>query len=90
MRNAYTYGQLPPREVFEEYFDERVGDGQFHIRLSRSDARAAEGTVIGDGYYDSETLWRGLRQLTAKFYDGDDAAGELASAILSTLGFEWI
>ncbi len=89
-RNAYTYGVLPPFEVFDEYFYEHVGDGEFRIRLSSSDARAAQGTIIADDAYDSHELYKGVKQLTKKWERGDDAAGDLASSILSVLGFEWI
>jgi hypothetical protein len=86
-----TYGVMPSKKVFEDHFEKELGDdGLYRIRLSGSDSRAADGTIIGDGQYDDDELYKGVKQLVKKFERGDDAAGDLASSILYTLGFEWI
>jgi len=88
---SMTYGTLPSIEAFEKAFDAELGeDERYRIRLSRSDSKAADGTSIGDGEYTADELYRGLEELVKKFERGREAAGDLASSILSTLGFEWI
>ena len=65
----------------------------YRMHLKGVDLRAADGTEFdheGVQYYDADDLYDGLRELTAKWEDGDEAAGDLASGILLTLGFEWI
>lgn len=42
------------------------------------------------GYWTFPELWRILRGLCMLYRDGNDVAGEFASDILNTLGFEWI
>jgi hypothetical protein len=88
---SLTYGKMPSKDAFEKAFERRVADGVYTISLSRSDARAADGTSIGDGVYDADELYDGVKELVDKWADHeDDRAGDLASAILSTLGFKWI
>jgi len=87
---ALTYGKMPTKKQFEASFERLVPDGQYEIRLSLADLEAAESTIIGDGLYDADELYKGVRQLTKKWDRGDEAAGDLASSILYTLEFEWI
>lgn len=90
-QSTMTYGTMPSREAFMVHFSHEVDGPSYSIRLSRTDSAAAEGTIIGDGDYDAEELYKGVKQLVAKLNDdGDDDAGDLASAILGTLGFEWV
>lgn len=83
-----TYGVLPSLKVFEEAWADKVGeDKTYRIRLGRTDSRAADGTSIGDGEFTVDELYDGIEELIDK---GTDASLDLASGILSTLGFEWI
>jgi len=85
---ALTYGVLPSRDAFVAAFNRTLGAGErYAIKLNRSDARAADGTTIGTDSYMATELYKGVGELVAK---GDDAALDLASSILSTLGIEWI
>lgn len=99
-RTTLTYGVLPSFDVFEKHFDCEVPDGRFRIRLGRSDARAADGTSIGDGEYSAKELYKGLKELVAKNdagaegdsveWEAGDHAASLASSILERVGIEWI
>jgi hypothetical protein len=42
------------------------------------------------GNYTSEQLYKGVQELREKWEQGHDEAGDLASSILETLGFEWV
>lgn len=89
-RKSMTFGVMPPFKEFKKAFDEVIPDGEYEMRLGRTDVEAAEGTILGTGVYSAKDLYKGVQQLTEKFYDGDDNAGSLASSIMETLGFEWI
>lgn len=87
---SMTYGVLPSWREFEKAFKKEVPEGQYPMTLRGEDSKAARGTVLGDGTFDAKELYKGVKQLTAKYERGDDDAGSLASAILDTLGFEWV
>lgn len=82
-----TYGTMPSWEAFDAAFDRELGANKYDISLGREDSAAADGTSIGDGEYSARELYKGLKELVAT---GRDDALDLASSILSTLGFEWV
>lgn len=100
MTRSMTYGQMPDWEEWDRAFDREIERGRYNIRLGASDSRAADGTPIGDGDYSSKDLYNGVTALVRKWQGGKgsgrftrkqrDAAGEFASSIMETLGFEWI
>lgn len=85
-----TFGVMPTFDEFEESFDREVPEGDFGIRLGRSDAEAAEGTSIGTGEYTAPELYKGVVELLEKWEDGDEEAGSLASSIMGSLDYEWV
>lgn len=87
-----TYGTMPSKRQFDRAFRKEVPDGFYKMHLKGADFRAADGTTFdheGVEYYDSEDLYDGVTELVAKWNDGSEQAGDLASSILLTLGFEW-
>lgn len=98
---VYTYGVLPPRSTFNTAFNGAVRHGgKFEMELTGRDAAAAEWewgapehyTAQGKAFYSftAAELYRFLENLTANQGDLDAPSLSLASAILSTLGFEWV
>lgn len=87
-----TYGKMPGFREFNHAFDDLTEDNDFvyTIKLGRTDAKAAEGTYITDGQLKTAELYEGVQQLIKKWKKGNEAAGDLASGILITLGFEWV
>lgn len=94
-----TYGVLPTREQFSAAFDRECPEG-YRISLSRSDSRACDGFRLGDGTWAEEELWAAVVEIVTCEDDSDDSddqnqvevpqALDLVSAIMETLGFEWI
>lgn len=90
---AMTYGTLPDETEFEDAFTERALDeGGYSYDLRGEDADAAEAAGIDTSAVnlDADELYEVIKKLTEAWEDGNDAAGDLASGFLSTLGFEWI
>jgi len=76
-----TYGTLPSRREFIRACGSR--------ELYRISGRPAERDGVA-GEYTCQELYALVRQLTAHWRDGDETAGQWASDILGTLGFEWV
>lgn len=70
------------RHVFERAFKHHVSGSVFNIQ---NDGRGR------DGAYTPHTLYA-LVETEAKRFErnGDDEAGDFASCVLYTLGFEWV
>ena len=69
--------------------DEKAAEGTaFEDAIEYFDHKTPEGVSLS--YYDEDELYQGVKQLVKKFERGDDEAGDLASSILYTLGFEWV
>ena len=79
--NTLTYGRLPKRAHFEAAFDEACPNGFFKV---------GNDPLWGDRAFHVGELWRELVDCVDLFEDGDDAAGDWASCVLQTLGFEWV
>lgn len=90
--HALTYGVLPPKEKFLERFAKEVPDGEYDYTLKGEDAEAAQRADIPtEGTLSGEKLYGAIKKLVQQWEDEDDEeAGDLASSILSTIGFEWI
>jgi hypothetical protein len=89
----FTFGVMPTFEVFEEHFEQAIGDRPYVVRLNPSDSRAADGTSFGDGDYTARQLYKAVSELRDKFENGDESdepAGLLASTVLQTIGIEWV
>jgi hypothetical protein len=77
-----TYGVLPPRAEFKKAFDEEMAGKSYTVRND---------SILGDvDFDDASDLYRTLASLVKAMEKGSDESGDLASAILSTLGFEWV
>lgn len=75
-----TYGVMPSYSKFQDAFDAETG-GQYSISNDRHGR---------SGRYDARELWRLLSAELEKWEAGNEEAGDFVSAVLSTLGFEWI
>lgn len=81
MMKSMTYGNLPSKAEFEKAFDKEVPSGKYRFG---NDERFGNDSVT------SNELYKELETAVEEYEDGDDAAGDWASAVLSTLGFEWV
>jgi len=93
---SMTYGELPTRQEFEAAWEAEDLDC-YRVRLNSRDSDILDWAGVGVdpcGDWDPDETWAALTALTACWDSGDpyagDVAGDLASSILSTLGFEWI
>jgi hypothetical protein len=101
---SFTYGVLPTREQFDTAFERECPNG-YRIQLNSSDSRAVDGYRLGDGTYTASELWDcileiviasiGMRYRFIVVCDKNvawrkDAAMDIVSSVLYTLGFEWI
>lgn len=88
---SMSYGQLPSPREFSRAFRAELGDGDYTYTFRGSDADVADAVGIPDsGRFDDAELWVIVKKLQRAFEEGNDGAGDLASSILYTLGFEWI
>lgn len=91
------------REEFTAAFGSSGSRG-YKIQCGRTDSDALEGYALGDGVWEEQELWDGCveiidaasgletwkdRETSTQNFDNAGAM-EFVSAILSTLGFEWI
>lgn len=90
-KKSMTYGTIPAETVFEKHFEAHVPRGRYDARMGRQDSEALHraGARDPDGAT-CHQLYKIIEQLTAAWEDGDEDAGDLASAIMTTRGFEWI
>lgn len=86
MVRTMTYGVLPGYESFLAHFQYWVADDYYTIRASVMDDYIEK----YEGDYTSAQLYEVVRELCERWGYCEDEAGDLASSILSTLGFEWI
>jgi hypothetical protein len=82
-RMTLTYGELPPYEVFEQAWEGDLGpDRRFEVRNCKR---------FGNESFDCKEMWAELNQCVREWEnDGPDEAGDWASCVLETLGFEWV
>lgn len=86
-----TFGNLPSKADFMKAWAQRMGDEDYSYHLKGNDALTAHGAgVKSSGKVDADEMYAILQKLVKADDDGDDAAGDLASDFLSTLGVEWI
>lgn len=93
---SMDFGDLPTKKAFMKAFYRDLGeDGEYTMLLRGEDADAAIGTeferaIDTEAVFDEHETWDGIKDLKRHWEEGSDEAGSLASAILGTLGFEWI
>jgi len=81
-----TYGILPGYDAFSIRFHEACPTGIYEIRNCRElDAVYPGGNVD----FDFDGLWSLLGECADGWQDNHEM-GDLASCILTTLGFEWV
>lgn len=79
---SLNYGTVPMRHEFEKAFKHHVSGSAFHIR---NDKRGRNGA------YTPHTLYALVETETKRFErNSDNEAGDFASCVLYSLGFEWI
>ncbi len=93
---SMTYGTLPTRDEFDAAFDAET-DGTYRVDLNSRDGDILDWIDVDvdvNGTWDADDAWAVLTALVACWQSGDEYAGEyagdVASAILATLGFEWV
>lgn len=78
-RKRFSYGVLPSRDEFDDAFDwECSSTGRYKISNDRHGR---------NGNFDARELWH---LVNSEVKDGSDESLDFVSAVLSTLGFEWI
>jgi hypothetical protein len=101
IRMHLTYGVLPTREQFEDAFEGDLGsDGVYQIRnckrVGNSNFTCAElWAELNDAVNESqagtcEGEWADDNRSYEQIQADEDAAGDWASAVLQTLGIEWV
>jgi len=78
---SMPWGVLPTQAEFDAAFDEKVDGCRYKIRNCKR--------VVNWDATQGE-LWAEVCKATLEDSEGDDAAGQWASCVLYTLGFEWI
>lgn len=88
---SMTYGQVPNFEDYSAQWDKLLAEGElagglYHISNCK---RVGTTTFTKEGLYDE------LQKAVAEWEDPEDgedyeAAGDWASCVLTTLGFEWV
>lgn len=86
---SMTYGKMPTRKQFRDAWAREVGKGKTYAIRSGA---GRENPFAGDW---TEIMMFKILQITASEIrrgriDVDDETATMASAILGTLGFEWI
>lgn len=85
-RQAMTYGVLPKRQDFcDAFFDATGGQPTYSLVVK---GKAPKEVATGD--YTEAELWAVVGKLKKAWERGDEDAGDWASGILTTLGFEWV
>jgi hypothetical protein len=99
---SMSYGDMPPKAEFVTrtegqypYPMELVGADQELVQDLLNDEGIEEfdskyRNKLGVRVIDAKAMYRFLSGLKERYEDGNDAAGDLASSILGTLGYEWI
>lgn len=102
LRQSMTYGTMPTFGDFETAFDAECPRGTYAITLGSSDSRAMDGFKLGDGEWSTRPLYDACQEIVnasqvapigahqSRYYEKFDAAMDLVSSIMGTLGFEWI
>jgi hypothetical protein len=101
---SMTYGTLPTREALDALFlaacpsdrYELVLKGEDRATFARAEALARErqfDEFMGNdhGHWNAREFFNAVDALRTLWDErGDDAAGDLASSLLATIGIEWI
>lgn len=83
-----NYGEVPPLAEFKRA---TKGYYPFFMTLRGEDARVGGEVDYDNGTeLDAAETHRLLKRLVKMFERGDEAAGDLASGIMTTLGYEWV
>ena len=94
MGRSMTWGQLPSYEEFVAAFYEMCPPKGYGITLGPSDSRACDGLILGDGTWSASKLWLAIEEIVhhpdQERMEAENGPMDLVSAILGTLGFEWI
>lgn len=85
-RASMTYGVLPKRQAFADAFDSAT-EGRSTYDMVVKGKHPKE---VATGDYTEDQLWEMVKALKRAWENGDEDAGDWASGILTTLGFEWI
>ena len=91
---SFTYGVLPPKNIFERNFRALTRDGKkYHYTMKGEDKElfTCLGFDPGPTTVDADELWDIVEELHVAYdQDGDDVAGDIISSIFQTLHIEWI
>lgn len=89
---SMTYGTMPTKKAFKSAFSRSMGsaDHLYEIRAGLSGIKPLRMSYGDTKSFDCDELYTAVKGLVAKWNRGNEEAGEWASSILETLGFEWI
>lgn len=76
-----TYGVLPDWEEFSSRYSDVCGDGEFS---------GTNDPYLGNYSFTESELHDQLEAAVSEWEDGDDMAGDWASAVMTVLGIEWV
>ena len=92
-----SYGTMPSFTEWEAAFERVCPNGYYTITLSVSDAAACEPFRLCEGWWMVHSLYDACREITTKWAAErctdetlTDAALNVVSCILFTLGWEWV
>jgi hypothetical protein len=87
MRERMTWGSLPSHAAFRDAYWADLGDKPYEIRNCRKlDAVYPNGNVD----LNCDELWAFLNECSEHGFDTNHELSDVCSAILYTLGFEWV
>lgn len=87
VEKVLTYGILPDEQDFFVACNHIDDDG---TSVSEDGFSFGDCSRLGDTVLDELELWDELQLANQEFHDGIDEAGEWCSAVLTSLGFEWV
>lgn len=88
---SMTYGTIPSFSDFSMHFRKEVNDELYNYDLKGSEAVVARKVKIPtSGDFTAKQLYMIVKKLVQAWEVGNDEAGDLASSIMYTLGYEWI
>ena len=81
-RQSMTYGVMPSRSAFETAFERECPNGTFSVGNDK---------MHGNRTFTESELWTAVSEAANSWQDeGDEGAGDWASTVLDSLGFEWV
>lgn len=84
---SYTYGVLPPREIFFAQCEKEDGD---ELSVDNFGFGFTRDPRMGTCRLNKYELWDEVLKASAEYDNGDDEAGDWVSSVLYCLDIEWV